>query len=77
MEKLNKIYFCGKCGSKDFVYLGNNKCNCRNCKCETSLEYRYTDSHSKRTESPFKRNESRVYATGNRWAIENWNATHY
>ena len=27
--------------------------------------------------SPFERQEAAVYATGNKWAIENWNATHY
>lgn len=32
---------------------------------------RYTRS------TPFERQEAAVYATGNKWAIENWNATHY
>jgi len=26
--------------------------------------------------SPYERTKSRVYATGNKWAIENFNATH-
>ena len=26
--------------------------------------------------SPYERCRNAVYATGNRWAIENWNATH-
>ena len=38
------------------------------------------DNYIEKTEyvmSPFERQEAAVYATGNRWAIENWNATHY
>lgn len=64
------ISVCAKCGSKDIKYLGNDRCYCEKCKCET-------DSRDKYIESPFERNERRVYATGNRWAIENWRATHY
>lgn len=30
---------------------------------------------TKRT-SPYERTKAQVYATGNKWAIENWNATH-
>jgi hypothetical protein len=26
--------------------------------------------------TPYERARAAVYATGNRWAIENWNATH-
>ena len=26
--------------------------------------------------TPFERQRAAVYATGNKWAIENWNATH-
>ena len=26
--------------------------------------------------SPYERNRAAVYATGNKWAIENWEATH-
>lgn len=38
------------------------------------------DNYIEKTEyimSPFERQEAAVYATGNKWAIENWNATHY
>ena len=28
------------------------------------------------TGTPFERQRAAVYATGNKWAIENWNATH-
>lgn len=64
------ITVCGKCGSRDIEYLGNDRCYCRDCKHEN-------DSRDRYIESPFERNERKVYATGNRWAIENWNATHY
>lgn len=64
------ITVCGKCGSKDIEYLGNGRCHCNDCNCER-------DARDKYIETPFERNERRVYATGNRWAIENWRATHY
>ena len=64
------ITVCGKCGSDDIDYLGNDRCYCRKCNAEN-------DSRDRYIESPFERAQSAVYATGNRWAIENWNATHY
>ena len=64
------ISVCSKCNSKDIKYLGNDKCYCNKCNCETETADRCI-------ETPFERNERRVYATGNRWAIENWKATHY
>ncbi len=64
------ITVCAECRSQDIKYLGNNRCYCNKCGRET-------DSRDKYIESPFERNERRVYATGNRWAIENWRATHY
>lgn len=63
------ITVCGNCGSKDIEYLGNDKCHCNECKCETTTRDKYI-------ESPYERNKRKVYATGNRWAIENWHATH-
>jgi hypothetical protein len=33
-------------------------------------------SHSVKCRSPYERTKRAVYATGNRWAIENFNATH-
>lgn len=32
--------------------------------------------HEKYIETPFERARNKVYATGNKWAIENWNYTH-
>lgn len=61
---------CSKCGSKNIDYLGNDRCYCHNCKTETETRDEYVMS-------PFERTERAVYATGNKWAIENWRATHY
>ena len=33
-------------------------------------------SHRTRPLTPYERTRASVYATGNRWAIENFNATH-
>ena len=60
---------CGKCRSKDIEYLGNDRCFCNNCNAER-------DSIDIVIESPYERTRQAVYSTGNRWAIENFNATH-
>ncbi len=60
---------CGKCGSSDIDYLGNDRCYCKDCKKEQ-------DSKDIIIQSPYERTRAAVYATGNRWAIENFNATH-
>ena len=49
--------------------MANDKCYCNNCKSEQ-------DSIDKFVASPYERTRNAVYATGNRWAIENFNATH-
>ena len=64
------ISVCAECGSKDIEHVIDNRCYCNKCRRGTSVREKYI-------ESPFERNERRVYATGNRWAIENWRATHY
>ena len=61
---------CDRCGSKDIKYLGKDRCFCNNCNSEG-------DSRDVFVESTFERTRNAVYATGNRWAIENFNATHY
>lgn len=63
------ITVCEKCGSKDIEYLGNGRCYCNNCEAEQN-------SRDKYIESPQERTRRAVYATGNKWAIENFNATH-
>ena len=47
---------------------------------DVDLVLQNEDNYIEKTEyimSPFERQEAAVYATGNKWAIENWNATHY
>lgn len=67
---MRTVTVCAACGSKDIEYIGNGMCHCNDCKKKTA-------SRDKIIESPFERTRRSVYATGNRWAIENFNATHY
>lgn len=60
---------CKVCGSKDIDYLGNDECFCMECN-------KKRDAKTIFIESPYERTRRAVYATGNRWAIENWKATH-
>lgn len=60
---------CDECGSSDIKYLGNDRCYCHKCMIET-------DTRDIVIESPYERTKRAVYATGNKWAIENFNATH-
>ena len=60
---------CAVCRGSDIEYLGHDKCYCN--KCGKEQECRDTV-----LESPYERTKRAVYATGNRWAIENFNATH-
>ena len=66
---MRAISVCGECGSKDIEYLGKDRCFCSKCNKET-------DARDIFIESPYERTRSAVYATGNRWAIENFHATH-
>lgn len=66
---MRMITVCAKCGSKDIEYLGGGRCRCAECESEQ-------DSRDKCIESPYERTRRAVYATGNKWAIENFNATH-
>ena len=63
------ITVCEKCGNKNLDYLGKDKWYCY--KCEMEVEGRETYIYS-----PYERTRNAVYATGNRWAIENFHATH-
>ena len=60
---------CGVCGSRHIDYLGHDRCWCEECERETP-------SRDIIIESPYERTRRMVYATGNKWAIENFNATH-
>ena len=60
---------CGHCNSNDIEYRGHDRCYCSECQQER-------DTREIVVESPFERTRRAVYATGNRWAIENFEATH-
>ena len=60
---------CATCGSGNIKYLGGERCYCEECKAEQP-------SRDKVIETPYERTRRAVYATGNKWAIENFNATH-
>ena len=60
---------CRECGSKNIDYLGQGRCYCPDCNKET-------EARDVIIESPYERARRKIYATGNRWAIENFNATH-
>ena len=46
------------------------------CNCKSDDEMPCKNHYNRPSVSLYERNRSRVYATGNKWAIENWNATH-
>ena len=66
---MREITVCAKCNSEDIEYLFGGKCYCNNCKSKQ-------DSVDKYISSPYERVRASVYATGNKWAIENFNSTH-
>lgn len=63
--KEHGVHTCPECGGHNVRAVSDG-----------SSAPRYTGMPRRRP-SLFERNEAAVYATGNRWAIENWNATHY
>ena len=66
---MREITVCAKCGSEDIEYHIGGGCYCNECKSEQ-------DSKDIYISSPYEKTRASVYATGNRWAIENFNATH-
>lgn len=66
---MREITVCGICGSKNIDYLGHDRCYCYECGKERHSEDKYVAS-------PYERTRNAVYATGNRWVIENFNLTH-
>lgn len=73
-------YQCCICG-KLFKGYGNNpvpvkpsgKC-CDFCNTNIVIPARIAQHYRKRT--PYEKTKDQVYATGNKWAIENFEATH-
>lgn len=45
-------------------------------KAEEKEEQKKTEKSYSRPMTPYERTRAAVYATGNKWAIENFNATH-
>lgn len=75
---MKEIQYCSICGSTDCDIIHDENGDwvkpdeirfCNNCKKEVSIQSRFVLS-------PYERTRQAVYATGNRWAIENFNATH-
>lgn len=62
---------CNDCGADkydDIKYIGKDEWKCVKCGSNNVREIYIPH--------PAERRRNAVYATGNRWAIENWNATH-
>lgn len=73
---MRMVSYCANCGGSNFDYTGNwedgtrfERGFCHDCNKEVDIRERFVAS-------PYERARNAVYATGNRWAIENWNATH-
>lgn len=73
---MRTISYCAECGGTNFEFSGSwedgtrfERCFCHDCGKETAVRERLI-------ESPYERTRRAVYATGNKWAIENFNATH-
>lgn len=70
-RKDNKTMICNQCGTEEALddagLLGGNT------ERERILDTAYGKD---RRPTPYERTRAQVYATGNRWAIENFEATH-
>lgn len=66
---MRQVSRCAKCRGTNIDYLGQDKWYCKDCDSEV-------DSIDQFIMSPYERTRAAVYATGNKWAIENFNATH-
>lgn len=66
---MREVTYCAVCGSFNLGYMGEDKWYCKECEKVVPTKDRFIMS-------PYERTRSAVYATGNRWAIENFNATH-
>ena len=60
---------CPRCKSFDNTRIGKGVYLCEDCG-QVIKEY------SERRPTPYERTKAAVYATGNKWAIENFHATH-
>lgn len=64
---------CPRCRSFNNTYMGKGVYFCECCG-RTFEDYNWDKSSRKPT--PYERTKAQVYATGNKWAIENFHATH-
>ena len=64
-------YQCGKC-FKIFSKIGE----CEACQKSHVTQEQENPEQYYRRPSMYEYRLAQVYATGNKWAIENWNATH-
>jgi len=65
---------CTNCGSFNLVIIASGDYLCDDCGQVVENYERRTVKPMKM--SPYERTRAAVYATGNKWAIENFNATH-
>ena len=70
-RKDNKTMICDQCGTEEA--LDDAGLNDGNTERERILDAVYG---SDRRPTPYERTRTQVYATGNKWAIENFEATH-
>lgn len=73
-------YICRDCGTDkydDIIYVGRKATGIDDSyheyQCVKCGSYNIREEY---IPHPAERRRAAVYATGNRWAIENWNATH-
>lgn len=68
-DNMKVIGMCAVCKSEEVDYLERETCYCFKCGKVRDYSQRFI-------ETPQERLKRQVYATGNKWAIENWKATH-
>ena len=69
---MKMVAFCVKCGGHNFDYIDGThfaRGFCHDCNEEVAIK-------EKAVYTPYERTRAAVYATGNKWAIENFHATH-
>ena len=68
---------CWNCSSFDLSVIGTGHSYiCNSCGTVVMEEENVRPTRPVRRMSPYERTKAQVYATGNKWAIENFNATH-
>ena len=65
---MRTISVCGTCENVNIVYTEKGQCYCSECGTPRT-------SVNQMLLPPYERTRATVYATGNKWAIESFNAT--